>query len=324
MPVPLASAVSPLVAWFEELPSGATSLAGGKGANLSSLKIAGLPVPSGFVVCAPAFSDFLANSGGDELVRNGLAGLDPGDDLALESVSARLQEFIRSQPLPPAIENLIAEAYLKMGPGVRVAVRSSAIGEDSEGASFAGQQETFLNVQGAAAVVDAVRECWASLFAPRALFYRANRGDLGDMRMAVVVQEMISADASGVMFTVDPVMKRRDHVVIEAVFGLGEGIVSGLITPDQYVLERETGVIVREYIAAQTVAVVCEPDGNGIRHVGLSAEEGSARVLTGEHLNFLLEMGLRAEDYFGRPQDLEWCLREGNILLLQSRPITTL
>src|SRR5262249_5957411 len=157
-------------------------------------------------------------------------------------------------------------------------------GEDGTTASFAGQHETFLNIRGANAVVDHVRQCWASLFSPRAMFYRARRGTLHDLCMAVVVQEMALGEKSGVLFTVDPVQNRHDRMVIEAVRGLGESLVSGSITPDHYLLDRDNGSILREHITA----------------------EDGARILSNEQIEALLEMALRVEKFFGRPQDIEW------------------
>jgi pyruvate,water dikinase len=203
-------------------------------------------------------------------------------------------------------------------------VRSSAVSEDGEAASFAGQQETFLSLRGADAVLHAVRECWASFFTPRAMFYRAQKGVLADVQMAVVVQEMVRAEKSGVMFTADPIHKQPGHMVIEAVFGLGEGIVSGMLTPDHYVIDRNDGSMVREFIAMQLRAVVHDESGGGTAERELSEEEGSARVLDQEALEGLRQAGLRLEEFFGKPQDVEWCIRKSEMFLLQSRPITTL
>jgi pyruvate,water dikinase len=313
-----------ITASFENAIASETAHAGGKGASLSRIANAGLPVPRGFVVCTGAFREFLESTNGVEFVDRILTGLDVHSDRALADAAAKIQDLICSNPLPPRIARAIRDAYEDLGSEAVVAVRSSAIAEDGEGASFAGQQETFLNVRSAAMVECRVKECWASFFAPRAIFYRQQKGTLTDTRMAVVVQEMVLAAKSGVMFTIDPVMKRRDHMVIEAVFGLGEGIVSGLITPDQYVLDREVGSVVREFISTQPVAVVPDLQAGGITHRELSEQEGSARVLSEGQLNALREMGLRIEAFFGAPQDVEWCIRDSDLLLLQSRPITTL
>ncbi len=322
MTIPGTSAA--MILSFAELPADAAAIAGGKGASLGRMSAAGLPVPPGFVVCAGAFEAFLDEHHTREAFARLTAGLDVHDDGALEEASHRLRSAILSYKLPAVVDRAIRQFYGTLGPETPVAVRSSAVAEDGEAASFAGQQETFLNVRGAAAVIEHVRECWASFFSPRALFYRAQKGVLNDTRMAVVVQEMACAEKSGVLFTIDPVSKRRDHLVVEAVFGLGEGIVSGLLTPDHYVLDRATGAVADEFIAIQTTAIVHDSENGGIQTVELSEEQGGARVLSAAELDALLEMGLRLEKFFGKPQDVEWCIRRGELLLLQSRPITTM
>lgn len=321
------SAVSPdecVIAWLGSLPADAAPIAGGKGGSLSRMCQAGLPVPPGFVVCASAFETFLKYHGGVELLRGLTRGLDVQDTGALDAASARMRALVVSSPLPVAISARIAAAYQQLGIDVPVAVRSSAVSEDGQAASFAGQQETFLNTRGIDAVLECLKQCWASFFAPRALFYRSHKGALDDTGIAVVVQEMVRADKSGVMFTMDPVQRLRDRMVIEAAFGLGEGIVSGLLTPDHYVVGREDGALLRDVISCQTTAVVYDGENGGTRQVRLPQEEGSARVLSRAELGGLREQGLRLETLFGAPQDVEWCMRGGELLLLQSRPITTL
>jgi pyruvate, water dikinase len=323
-----------LVASFDHPTAGETAVAGGKGASLSRMTGAGLPVPPGFVVCAAAFRDFLAHHDGINLIGNATRDLDVHDDAALQRASEQIRRLILCNPLAEVAQRAIRSAYLELGANVTktgapktealVAVRSSALSEDGEAASFAGQQETFLSLRGADAVLDAVRECWASFFTPRAMFYRAQKGVLSDVQMAVVVQEMVRAEKSGVMFTADPIHKHPEHMVIEAVFGLGEGIVSGMLTPDHYVIDRSDGSMVREFIAMQLRAVVHDESGGGTAERELSEEEGSARVLDQEALEGLCQTGLRLEEFFGKPQDVEWCIREGKLFLLQSRPITTL
>lgn len=309
---------------FADLPADAAPVAGGKGASLGRMSSAGFPVPPGFVVCAQAFESFLDEHGTRGLFSELTGRLDVREDRALEDASHQLRSAILNNPLPACIEDSIRESYDALGTGIAVAVRSSAVAEDGETASFAGQQETFLNVRGAPAVTGHVRECWASFFSPRALFYRAQKGALADTRMAVVVQEMACAEKSGVLFTIDPVSKSRDHLVVEAVFGLGEGIVSGLLTPDHYVIDRATGAITNEFIAIQDTAIVHDSENGGIRSIELSEEQGGARVLGAAELEALRTMGMRLEEFFGKPQDVEWCIRRGELLLLQSRPITTM
>ncbi|MPZ19881.1 MAG: phosphoenolpyruvate synthase [Luteitalea sp.] len=313
-----------VVSSLGRLPVEATASAGGKGASLSRMSQAGLPVPPGFVVCASAFGTFLNYYGGVEILRSLTRDLDVQDNGALEAASARMRDLIVSNPLPTDLSARVRTAYHQLGVDLPVAIRSSAVSEDGEAASFAGQQDTFLNTRGIDAVLDRLKLCWASFFASRALFYRSQKGALDDTRIAVVVQEMVQADKSGVMFTMDPVQKLTDRLVIEAVFGLGEGIVSGLITPDHYVVGRDDGALLREFIASQETAVVYDGENGGTRQARLSKAEGSARVLSGAELSGLRELGLRLETFFGGPQDVEWCIREGDLRLLQSRPITTL
>jgi pyruvate, water dikinase len=285
---------------------------------------AGLPVPRGFVVCTAAFHSMLEDHGAGDITARLGGTFDVQDTAALTAVSEEIRDLIVTRRLPDGMADAIRQAYRTLGQELRVAVRSSAASEDSETASFAGQQETFLNVRGEDAVLRYVQECWASFFSPRALFYRAQKGALSDTRMAVVVQEMVLAEKSGVLFTVDPIRKQRDRMIIEAVFGLGEGIVSGMITPDHYVVDRESGDVLDEFIAHQEAAVFYDAEKGGTRHVELAEEEGGARVLSDGELRQLRATGLQIESFFGAPQDVEWAYKEDQLLLLQSRPITTL
>jgi pyruvate,water dikinase len=218
------------------------------------------------------------------------------------------------------LDSELARACERLGEGP-VAVRSSARAEDSDAASFAGQQDTFLNVRGTAAVLAAVRQCWASFFSERAVFYRSRKGSLGDLGMAVVVQRLLAPDKSGVMFTVDPVRKRRDQMVIEAVRGLGEAVVSGMVTPDHYIVSRD-GVLKRAQVSTQTVAIVAAAQG-GVHEVALDPVVGGARVLSDGELADLAQMGNKLEELFGLPQDVEWAFENERLYLLQSRPVTT-
>jgi pyruvate,water dikinase len=265
------------IVWFEEPSCADVAVAGGKGASLAAMTAAGLTVPPGFVVRA----DVLEAQVDAERLRA----------LARAEDHAGAEELVRSAEAPSSVQ----QAYDRLG-GL-VAVRSSATAEDSETASFAGQQETFLNVSCAADVARRVVDCWASFFSERALFYRAHKGSLDDLRMAVVIQKMVASRKSGVLFTADPVQRRRDQMIAEAVRGLGEQVVSGQVTPDHYVLDR-TGTIKREHLV----------------HGG---------VLEPDELRELAEMGLRLEQHFGTPQDIEWAI-DDRLYLLQSRPVTTL
>lgn len=287
---------------FADLPGDSVAIAGGKGASLARMSQAGLPVPAGFVVSAHAFHDFLDTSGGVDIIRRTTNALDVHDPVAVEEAATRIRGLITGNPMPAPLAAAISDAYRSLAGGQLVAVRSSAVSEDGSTASFAGQQETFLNVHGAAAVLARVQECWASFYSPRAMFYRAQKAVLFDTRMAVVVQQMVDADKSGVMFTVDPIRHRRECLVIEAAPGLGEAIVSGEVTPDHYVVSRDGWEIVDEFIPS----------------------DRSMRVLDDGELRRLRDLGLQLEEFFGSPQDVEWCVRGGDVRLLQSRPITTL
>jgi pyruvate,water dikinase len=267
------------VVWLDEEACLDRRCAGGKGASLAAMAAAGLPVPPGFVIPA----DVLPGAVDAERLRA----------LARARRHKAAQALVR-EVRPP--REAIREAYARVRGAV--AVRSSACAEDSDAASYAGQQDTFLDVEGAEDVCRRVVDCWASFFSERALFYRARMGSLDDLGMAVVVQRMVEAEKAGVVFTVDPVRRRRDRMVVEAVFGLGEQVVSGEVTPDHYVLDR-AGTVVREQLA-------------------------SGGVLTAEELRRLAELGVRLEQHFGSPQDIEWVIAAGQLYLLQSRPVTTL
>jgi pyruvate,water dikinase len=270
----------PALVWFGDELCRDVACTGGKGASLAAMTAFGLPVPPGFVILS-----WVLESAVDTVALRGLAAA--GDHVAAEALVGGAE--------PPREE--VLAAYAELGEGL-VAVRSSACAEDSEAASYAGQQETFLNVLGGAEVCRRVVDCWASFFSERALFYRSRKGSLDDLRMAVVVQRMVEPRKSGVLFTVDPVQRRRDRMVIEATYGLGEQVVSGRVTPDHYVVDR-AGAPTREHL----------PNGG---------------VLDGDELAALAELGRSLEETFGGPQDVEWAIADGELYLLQSRPVTTL
>jgi len=275
--------------------------AGGKGASLARMTALGLPVPPGYVVEADCLLAALGDGG--EALRAALPD------------AARAQAIVARAEPPPEI----GDAYEALGDNPPVAVRSSACAEDSEAASYAGQQETYLSVRGTRAVLDRVRDCWASFFSERAIFYRERKGSLDDLGMAVVVQRMVRADVAGVLFTCDPVHRRRDRMVVEAVLGLGEAAVSGLLTPDHYVLTRD-GTVKRARITRQPFAIVpAESGGTEQRELG---EEGAAPKLAQEQLRELARIGDDLEQRLGGPQDIEWALEDGELFVLQARPVT--
>lgn len=315
-----------MVLWLNDITGAdAREIAGGKGASLAQMASAGLPVPAGFVVSSEAVR-FVLGGEGSALIHRLLNELNIHDARKLSKTSQVICDWMVAQTVPAQIRAGIEAAYNELAGAEtepRVAVRSSGISEDSESASFAGQQETFLNVRGINAVVSKVVECWMSFFSPRAIFYRGQKGSLMEISMAVVVQEMVQAEKSGVMFTADPIHKNADHMVIEAVYGLGEGIVSGRITPDHYVVHRKQELVVNELIAEKLVQIAWDSSANATLEVAVSDDRRNAAVLTKNEIMRMRDLGLRLENYFGKPQDVEWCSRQDQLFLLQSRPITT-
>jgi pyruvate,water dikinase len=296
-------------------------VAGGKGANLGELAHAKLPVPDGFVVTADAYLEAIDASGVRPLISQKLAGIDPTDTAALESMSADIAYLVRGSSVPPDLRAEIIAAYHALGAGP-VAVRSSATSEDTAGASFAGMNRTFTNVRGDAELVAAVVECWVSLFGARSLAYRATKQLTDEPAIAVVVQRMVQSDRSGVAFTVDPTTGNRAHIVVEAAIGLGEVVVSGQVEPDTYVVAKDDLRIVEARVGVQSHAIVRNDVGEA--RVELSADEARRRKLTDEQVRAVAELARRVEEHYGQPQDLEWCFEDDRLFIVQSRPITTL
>jgi pyruvate, water dikinase len=303
--------------------------AGGKGANLGELTTAGLPVPDGFVVGAPTYATFVDETSLRERIAERLRGLDVDDTAALERSAQDIRAMIEAQAVPVAIRRSIAEAYAELASEdghPPVAVRSSATAEDTASASFAGMNETFLNVRGEAAVVDAVRRCWASLFGARTIFYRAKRGlDQAGMDIAVVVQRQLASTRAGVMFTVDPSSGREDRLVIEGSFGLGEAVVSGSVSPDRYVVAKESLRILAREVRRKELVVEGAPEGGGTLVREARPEEAEAPTLDDDEVRELADLGRRIERHYRAPQDTEWAYDpDGRAWILQSRPVTTL
>ena len=306
------------VLWLDHADCSLTEIAGGKGASLGRMRAAGMPVPPGFVITASSLRDSLTKEGVlDEVER--LASSFTAESGA--EVAANIQDIVSAAPPWDELAEQVVTAYRDLGDAAFVAVRSSACAEDGEAASFAGQQETFLNVVGPDEVLERVVDCWASFFSERALFYRQSKGSLADLGMAVVVQQQISSDKSGVIFTTDPIRARTDQMVIEAAYGLGEALVSGLVTPDNYVARRD-GRLKKSTVARQDRMVVRRA-GGGTETVELDDHEARSQVLDEAEIARLVEIGLELEAAFGSPQDVEWALADGELFVLQSRPITT-
>lgn len=302
--------------------------AGGKGANLGELTRAGLPVPPGFVVGAPAYAALCEEGELRAHLTRLLAGLDVDDTAALEAHAEQARALVLGTRVPEPVEQAIRAAYAGLckaeGEDVPVAVRSSATAEDTASASFAGMNETFLNVRGADAVVQAVRDCWASLFGARTIFYRAKRElSQAEMDIAVVVQRQLDARRAGVMFTIDPASGARDRLVIEASLGLGESVVSGSVSPDRYVVDKVSGALLAREVNRKATTIEPLRDG-GTRRRELSGDEGLAPALSDEEVRQLADLGVEIERHYDAPQDTEWAFDEhGTVWMLQSRPVTT-
>ena len=306
---------------------------GGKGASLGELLRAGIRVPPGFVVTTAGFKTALGVIDPDHELRNRLESLSHTDSRGIEEVATELRRRVLDTPLPDELQATLTSHYRDLGEqggetDPPVAVRSSATGEDSADASFAGLQDTFLFVRGAEEVIDKVRACWASLYNVESVTYRRGR-ELAedDMAMAVVVQRMVDARCSGVMFTCSPVSGDRSVVALEASWGLGSAMVGGEVTPDSYTISKVTGEIIRREVAAKLVQHRMDPSGRGVETADVPDELQSEPCLTDEQLRALVELARRVEDHYGVPQDIEWAMPEEpvegqEILLLQSRPET--
>jgi pyruvate,water dikinase len=313
---------------FTELSTADVSYAGGKGANLGRLTQAGLPVPPGFVVGAPAYAAFRLQTGLVERLDKALTKVDVEDTAVLQQAAEEAREAVRESELPVWLAEAIGSSYVELcgdDGDVAVAVRSSATAEDTASASFAGMNETFLNVRGRDPVIDAVKRCWQSLFGARTVYYRGQRGfSQSEMDIAVVVQRQIPSTRAGVMFTIDPATSDRSHLVIEGSFGLGESVVSGQVSPDRYVVDKSNMAIVVRSVMAKELTIEAADDGGTITRE-LSAEESHRPVLNDDEVLRLAELGVAIEDEYASPQDTEWAFApDGKIWMLQSRPITTI
>jgi pyruvate,water dikinase len=299
--------------------------AGGKGANMGELVAAGLPVPPGFVLLRSCYLDSMHAAG----VQSELAALhrqalaEVNDISRLTELSEWMQALVVKAGVTDVIRQLVVTAFRGLGTSAVVAVRSSATGEDGADASFAGMNATITNVSGDEELLDAVVRCWTSLFSARVISYRASRGFTGEPAMAVVVQQMVNSEKAGVAFTADPSTGAQDRVVIEGAFGLGEVVVSGAVEPDTYIMSKETLTPLDIRVGHQAFKIIRGVDGHDTA-VDLDGAEADARVLTDDELRSIAELAIATERHNGCPQDTEWAMAEGEIYLVQARPITTL
>ncbi|RYJ13116.1 phosphoenolpyruvate synthase [Halogeometricum borinquense] len=313
------------VVWLDDVRADDLGTVGGKGASLGELTSAGLPVPTGFVVTAGTYRSFIEDAGIDEELFDAV-DVDHEDSAALKEAHERAHELIMETPVPESVGEEILAAYDEVGESddeAFVAVRSSATAEDLPDASFAGQQETFLNVQ-KDDLIHRVKECWASLFSQRAIYYRNRKGfPHHEVDIAVVVQEMVDAEKSGVMFTSHP-STGEPRIIIEAAWGLGEAVVSGSVSPDNYVVDRDSGEVETATVADKKVMMVKDSETGETVERDVEDDKRSARVLDEDEIARLVELGERVEDHYGEPQDVEWAIYEDDVYMLQSRPITTI
>lgn len=310
------------VLWFDEPGATQLSLVGGKGANLARLVAAGFVVPRGFCVTTEAYGDFVGHQGLQDRILATMA--DATERGAVAERAGAIRDMVAAQPVPGAIAEATLAAYDRLGPAVPVAVRSSATAEDLPDASFAGQQDTYLNVVGPDALLDAVKRCWASLWSDRAASYRIASGYAHEtVRIAVVVQAMVQPTVAGVLFTANPLNGRRNEAVINASYGLGEAVVSGRVTPDTFTVVVGREKITARHIATKEIEIVSWPGGTVVER-RVAADRAATPSLEDEQVLALARLGARVADHYGAPQDIEWALVDDEFQLLQCRPITSL
>ena len=314
----------PNILWLEEIRKEDIVSVGGKGASLGEMASLGLPVPRAFVVTAQAFRRFLVETGLEEKIFKSYDKLDVENNEALEKAADTAKTMVLKAKMPAIIKDEIRKSYKKMQkPDTIVAVRSSATAEDLPDASFAGQQETYLNIKGEAALLVAVQKCWASLYGARAIYYRAKQGfDDHTVNIAVVVQELVHSEKAGVMFTSHPITG-EPLTIIEGSWGLGEAVVSGSVSPDKYVFDQQKEKVVDRLISNKKVAIIADGE-HGTKLVDVDSARQDAQVLTDDEVAKLAMYGKITENHYGIPQDVEWGIVAGTIYILQSRPITTI
>lgn len=309
---------------FSEIKKDDISTAGGKGANLGEMTAAGITVPGGFVVTAEAYRIFLKKNHLEEIFRRELTAAGTEEAKLLEA-AAKLRNLILQGDLPDEVETAIHEKYNQLGEHARVAVRSSATAEDLPDASFAGQQETYLNVRGIDKVLARVKSCYASLWGNRAVCYRCNQGyDQLSVALAVVIQQMVESEKSGVLFTVNPITHDTEEIQINASYGLGESVVSGRVTADSYLCDKKGNLKSCQIGSKQTQIIYADESGADTREVPVSAKMQQERCLSEQEIASLCDEAVRVENHYGQPMDIEWGINNGSVYILQARAITTL
>jgi pyruvate, water dikinase len=318
------------VKWFKDLTKEDVDIAGGKGANLGEMTRAEIPVPPGFVVLSSAYFSFLEYNKLRPHIHQVLSTCDISDPAQLNEASKKIQKLLHEAEIPAEISREIFtsyhelnQKYAHLGGNVAVAVRSSATAEDLPEASFAGQQESYLNISGDANVLLKVRECWMSLFGARSIFYREQQKfDHFKVGIAVPIQKMVQSEVSGVMFTVDPISKDKHKLVIEAIYGLGDYIVQGVVTPDHYEIDTQEDKIIINHQSKQEVMEV--RDNKGLKELKVPVKLQEKQKLPDEYILKLAKMGKKIHHHYFFPQDIEWAYENKTLYIIQSRPITTL
>lgn len=323
----------PLVCWFEDCRKDSIPLVGGKCSSLGELINAGVRVPPGFALTTEGYRRFMGEARLDREINSRLKGLDAQDLEVLESTSATIREMIEAQPFSTEMEDMVAESYRKLSvrcclPAVPVAVRSSATAEDLPGASFAGQQDTYLWIRGAEEVLEHIRRCISSLYTGRAIAYRAKQKfEDEQMAISVGVQKMANSFTAGVMFTLHPGNGDRSVIVIDSNYGFGESVVSGEVTPDNFVVNKVTLDILERTISHKTIYYTVDTKTQANQAIELPPERQQVQSLLDDEITALAWMGKQIEKHYGRPMDIEWAVDKdlpfgGNIFILQARPET--
>lgn len=307
---------------FTQLSKKDVAIAGGKGASLGEMTRAKIPVPPGFVVLAQTFDKFLAENELESEITKHLSEINFEDVNSVTKTSAIIRDLIHDAPMPNDLKTDIVADFKKLKTKF-VAVRSSATAEDSEITSWAGELDTFLNTT-EKTLLDNVRRCWSSLFTPRAIFYRQEKGLIDShVSVAVVIQEMVESDISGICFTVHPVTEDKTQMIIEAGYGLGEAIVSGSVTPDSYIINKTDMSLADINISEQNKKIIrCLK--KGIKWVNIPKALVGKQKLSGKEIIKLAEICVNIEKHYKKPQDIEWAFKDGKFYITQSRPITTL
>src|SRR4030042_3147670 len=316
----------PLILPFKEINKEDTEIVGGKGANLGEMVNSGFPVPQGFAITIYAYDIFLKENNLLKKIYDILKITDVNDPQQLKSASTKIRSLINEGVVPKEIFSKVNSAYKKLSgtfSNAFVAVRSSATAEDLPGTSFAGQQITYLNIKGEASLINSVRECWASLFTERSIFYRVqNKIPHEKVKVCVIIQKMIFSEVSGVIFTIDPVTNEKDKIIIEAIWGLGELFVQGSVVPDRYLIQKGTFAILSKEISSQTVMLVRAK--NGIKEVKVPKKMVDKQKIKDEEIIWLGKIACKLQKNYFFPQDIEWAKEKNKISIVQTRPVTTL